>query len=639
MVKPVSAAATASGGGIEGGLDAAIAVADLRVLLMVLFQISGDQKWLDYKPKRDVKLIADEDAGLSSQEQHDIRAAARALLAQNPAPQPAIGDPGDALMVRMMRTCLGEDVPAEYATLMREELGFLPRDIAWRAKPADEVLPTILIIGAGVSGIALGARLGRLGIPYSIIERHGDVGGVWLENRYPGAGVDTPNHSYSYSFGRTHPWARFFATRDQIYDYLRRCADEFGVRPNVRFHTRVLGMTWDAAANEWSVTVDGPDGIREMRAPIVVSAIGQFGQPSLPQIAGAESFRGPAFHSADWPDDLDLAGKKVTIIGAGASAMQIVPTIVDSVANLTIYQRTPQWARPVARYHDDIGPVQWLLDHVPLYAAWFRFTMWWRYGDGLLPLLRKDPAWPHPARSLNRRNDRHRVEMTEHIRRELGDRTDLIEKSIPAYPPFGKRILLDNGWYKAIKRPNAELVTDAIATITPSGVETTDGTVRPADVIIYATGFDMTKMAARLNVSGLDGEDLADAWAHENPRAYLGIAVPGFPNFFMMGGPNTGLGHGGSTIFQAESQARYITGLVVHMIESRIDTVNVKAAQFADYVARVDAEHEKLIWTHPAVSSYYKNGDGRVVSVMPFRLVDYWRMTREPDLADYELNA
>jgi len=146
-------------------------------------------------------------------------------------------------------------------------------------------------------------------------------------------------------------------------------------------------------------------------------------------------------------------------------------------------------------------------------------------------------------------------------------------------------------------------------------------------------------MAARLNVSGLDGEDLADAWAHENPRAYLGIAVPGFPNFFMMGGPNTGLGHGGSTIFQAESQARYITGLVVHMIESRIDTVNVKAAQFADYVARVDAEHEKLIWTHPAVSSYYKNGDGRVVSVMPFRLVDYWRMTREPDLADYELNA
>lgn len=617
--------------GVE--LCEALASADLRVLLMVLFQATGDDHWLSFQPKRDTRLISDEDAGLSVEDQAEIRAAAFELLSNGRDLDPAIPRPSDLLIKRMMDVCLGEEVPSEYAPLMREELGFEPRDVSWEAGPRDGLRP-ILIVGAGVSGIALGARLGRLGIPYLIVERHDDVGGVWLENRYPGAGVDTPNHSYSYSFGSPFAWTRYFSTRDEIHTYLRLCADEFGVRPNIRFNTSVVAAKWDEGQQQWIVSVDGPNGREDLVTDVLVSAIGQFGKPSTPVIAGAETFIGPAFHSAEWPEGLGTDGKRVAIIGTGASAMQIVPTIVDNVQSLTVYQRTAQWVRPIPRYRDAIGPAQWLLDHVPLYAAWFRFTMWWRYGDGLLPLLRKDSSWPHPGRAVNERNDRHRIEMLAHIKAELGSRDDLIAKSTPGYPPFGKRILLDNGWYQAIKSPKVELVTDAVEAITSEGVRVVDGTERSADIIVYATGFDMTTMAARLNVTGRRGAVLGQVW-RDDPRAFLGIAVPSFPNFFMMGGPNTGLGHGGSTIFQAESQARYISGMIVRMLEEEVATVEVRQEAFENFVETVDRAHDELIWTHPDVSSYYRNAQGRVVSVMPFRLVDYWRMTHDPDLSNY----
>ena len=618
-------------------LESAIAAADLRVLLMVLFQMTGDESWLAFRPKRDVKLISDEDAGLSPQEQAEIRAAAFALLSKDPKGSPAISDPGDSLMQRMMSVCLGEEVPAEYAPLMREELGFVSRDFEWTSTPPEIEDFPILIIGAGVSGIGLGARLERLGIPYTILERHGEVGGVWWENRYPGAGVDTPNHSYSYSFGTTYPWTRYFSTRTEVFDYLRRSADAFGVRPRIRFGTSVLHARWDEKRRRWRVGIADASGRSELEAAVLVSAIGQFGLPSIPRIDGADSFKGPIFHSSDWPADIDLRGKRLALIGTGASAMQIVPTVVDDVASVAIYQRTPQWARSIARYQDGIGPAQWLLDQVPLYAAWFRFTMWWRYGDGLLPILRKDPEWPHPQRSLNKRNDRHREEMTAHIRTALGDRKDLIAKCVPDYPPFGKRILLDSGWYEAIKKPQVELVTDPIEHITQDAVVTADGEQRKADIIVYATGFQVAALASRLNIQGRNGLDLTEAWADENPKAYKGISVTGFPNFFMMQGPNTGLGHGGSAIFQAESQARYISAMIVKMLEDGIETVEVKSEAMEGFVDLVDREHEQLIWTHPGVSTYYRNKHGRVVSVMPFRLVDYWQMTREPDLHSYDV--
>jgi 4-hydroxyacetophenone monooxygenase len=261
--------------------------------------------------------------------------------------------------------------------------------------------------------------------------------------------------------------------------------------------------------------------------------------------------------------------------------------------------------------------------------------MWWRYGDGLLQQLHRDPAWPHPERSINRANERHREQMTAHIQAELGDRPELAARCIPDYPPFGKRILLDSGWYRAICQPNVELISEPVAGLSRNGVVTADGKERPADLIVYATGFRVGAMAARLNVFGRGGRSLADAWRDDNPTAYLGMTMPGFPNLFVMQGPNTGLGHGGSAVFQSESQARYISSMIVKMAEGDLRSVEVTQAAHDRFVLKVDTEHAKLIWSHPGVSTYYKNRGGRVFSVMPFRLVDYWRMTHEPDLENY----
>lgn len=626
-----------------GRLRLALEQADLRVLLMVLFHETGDSRWLEppYRPRRDVRLIASEDAGLPEEVQAAIRTAAAQILS-DPDRVPAITHPDDEQTVRMMSACLGESVPPEYAPMVREELGFTSRDVAWSGghPPAATAGRRVLIVGAGISGIALAARLEQLGIPYTVAERHAQVGGTWFENRYPGCGVDTPNHAYSFSQGSRYRWQRYFAPQEQLLDYVTGAAEEFGVRPHVRFETSVTGAAWDEANSCWNVTLATPNGEETLSCDFLVSAIGQFGEPSVPLLAGADSFAGPSFHSTDWPAGLEIDGLRVALIGTGATAMQIAPTIAGRVASLAIYQRSPQWARPIPRYHHPIPDgAQWLLESVPFYAEWFRFTMFWRYGDGLLRFLRKDPSWPHPERSLNRINDRHRQEMTDHILAELGDRTDLHDVCIPTYPPYGKRILLDNGWYPMIRRPNVELVTQEIERLDDAGVVTTNGTHRPADVVVYATGFHMTQMTARLGITGRHGRQLSDAWHGDDPSAYLGMTVPGFPNFFLMLGPNTGLGHGGSSIFQSECQARYLTSLLVQMIEADVRSVDVAQSVHDAYNARVDAEHEQLIWTHPGMSTYYRNARGRVFSVMPWRLVDYWAMTHDASLDDYACNG
>jgi 4-hydroxyacetophenone monooxygenase len=261
--------------------------------------------------------------------------------------------------------------------------------------------------------------------------------------------------------------------------------------------------------------------------------------------------------------------------------------------------------------------------------------MFWRYGDGLLPFLRKDPSWPYPDRAVNKGNDRHRQELTDFILSELKDRPDLIEKCLPTYPPYGKRILLDNGWFRTLTKSHVELVTDPIDHFARDGIVTSDGKSRPADVIVISTGFKVTEMAARLNISGRDSKKLAEVWADDNPTAYLGLTVPEFPNFFCMLGPNSGPAHGGSVIFQSECQSRYITACLVEMIEKGIAAIDVRQEVHDRYVREVDAEHGQMIWTHPGMTTYYRNRRGRVFSAMPWRFVDYWAMTHDPDFSQY----
>jgi 4-hydroxyacetophenone monooxygenase len=622
-------------------LASAIAEADIRCLLMVLVHMTGDERWLEppYLPKRDIRLIPDPEAGVPKEVQDEIRAAVVKLFAEG-APRPVIGDPGEELLLKMMRACLGENVTPEYAPLMREEMGFVSREARWTKQPSDEKLAEqhVLIVGAGVCAIALGVALGHLGIPYTIVEKNAELGGTWWINRYPGCGVDTPNHSYSYSFGSGNAWTRYFCQREELLDYLLKVADEYDIRKHLRVNTELTASRWDDRKRRWISTLKTGNGEETFESTALVSAIGQLNDPSRAHFKGEENFKGAILHSALWSDDVKLDGKHVAVIGTGATSMQLVPAIAGRVASVTVYQRSAQWARPVKGYADPISEgARWLLAHLPFYVQWYRFNMFWRYGDGLLPFLRKDPAWPHPERAVNKGNDRHRQELTDFILTELRDRPDLIEKCVPTYPPYGKRILLDNNWFKTLRRDNVELVTDAIDHFDESGIVTTDGERRPADIIVVATGFKVTEMAARLNISGRDGKNLREAWGNDNPTAFLGLTVPDFPNFFCMLGPNSGPAHGGSVIFQSECQSRYISACLADMIEHDVTAIDVRPEVLDDYIRKVDAEHEGMIWTHPGMSTYYRNSSGRVFSAMPWRFVDYWRMTHDPDLGQYRL--
>lgn len=621
-------------------LRAALAQADLRVLVMCLFHLTGDEKWLEapYRPARDVRLIGDPAAGFDADVQREIRETMETLLVDG-APRPAIDDPGEARLQRMMSICLGETVPAEYAPMMRQDMGFAERDVHWTRGRPDKLELDVVIAGAGVSGLCLAAKLDALGVAFTVLEKNPEVGGTWFENRYPGCGVDTPNHFYSYAFAPNPDWSRYFSLRDEIQAYLERFAQARGLRGHIRLGTTLSVARWDVDARRWRLTVRNADGgTQALDAAVLVCATGHFSEPLDVRFQGAADFAGEMFHTARWPADARLKGKRVGVIGTGASAMQAVPTIADEAAALTVFQRTAQWARPVAEYRLAMDPASRILfSAVPYYARWYRFTEFWRYGDGLLRTLRKDPEWTDPQRSLNRTNDRHRREMTDYIRAQLAARPELIEKCVPGYPPFGKRILLDNGWFETLCRPQVTLVTEAIERIEREGVRTTDGTVHPLDVLVLATGFKISNLAAQVDIVGREGMRLADDWADENPSAYLGITVPRFPNLFIMYGPNTNMGHGGSVMWLAETQAHYICACLVAMAERGVAAIECPDALRSAYTQEIDDLHAQLVWTHPGMTTYYRNRHGKVRSPMPFRLVDYWTRTRSAGLDDFLL--
>jgi 4-hydroxyacetophenone monooxygenase len=627
-------------------LDRTLEHADLRVLLMCLVHLTGNRKWIEapFTPRRDVRLVPDPQAGFDSETAAAIRTAIRKAMHNGGRPQ--ITDPGEALLSEMMNVCLGEVVPPEYLPMVRADMGFDPAWPEWSSSQPESLTDRasgslVLVIGAGLSGMCAALRLRALGVPFRIVEKNSGVGGTWFENRYPGCGVDTPNHFYSYSFAPNHDWDRNFSPQPEILEYLNTFASTQGLSDLIEYNTEVKSMTWNEPAARWQIVVNRSTQDAQVsetiEATAVISAIGHFNKPVVAPFTGSDEFEGQMFHSARWPQGLDVTNKRVAIIGTGASSMQIVPTIADSVCSLTIFQRSAQWARNVPGLNDPVRPDErHLLHHLPYYAAWTRFTQFWRYGDGLLRFLKKDPDWPHPDRSLNRINDRHREEMTNYITDQLADRPELIEKCLPTYPPYGKRILLDKGWFAALKQPHVALVTDAIDRLDQSGVIDSTGTHHDADIVVIATGFSVTDLAARLNIIGREGRTLAEDWANDNPHAHIGITVPGFPNLFLMGGPNTNAGHGGSGFLMAEAQTRYITSCLIELFNSGRRSMDVRPEVREEYIQRVDAEHETLVWTHPGMSTYYRNKSGRVVSPMPFRLVDYWHAARAVNPAEFQ---
>lgn len=623
----------------DAALRDALVAGNIPTLLLVLRTLTGDPRWFEppFRPSRTIAMNDNDTGGLPDDVQQEIRDAVLDVLRGLRDGTGVVAPPPlDADLIAMLSESLGEQVPAEYAESMAEDAGFVASDV-FDGPPLGADI-SVVIIGAGISGICAGTALRRLGVDVTILERNDDVGGTWLDNDYPGAGVDTPSHLYAFSFAPWASWTRYYAKQPEILDYLRRVADQEGLRPLIRFGTEVLGASWDAAASVWRVRLLSGGVESEIVSDVLVSSVGQLNRPVIPALPGLDTASVPAFHTAEWDHTVSLEGKRVGVVGTGASAMQVVPTIAEQAGSVVIFQRSPQWVAPNGNYLREVDPrTRLLFEQVPYYRPWYRLRLMWMFQDKLHPTLQRDAAWEAAGNggSINPTNDKHREFFTRYLREQLGDREDLVAKSLPDYPPYGKRMLLDCDWFSTLRRDDVSLVTSGVAAIDGSTVVTDDGGRHDVDVLVFATGFSARTMLSPLDIRGRSGASLRDQWGDDDAWAYLGIEVPDFPNLFLMYGPNTNLGHGGSTMFHAECQVHYMVELLREMVAADVAAVEVRQDVTADYVARVDAAHENMIWTHPGMSTWYRNAAGRVVTNSPWKLLDYWSMTRHPSLDEH----
>lgn len=614
----------------------ALLEANIPTLLMVLVQLTGDRGWLAqrYRPVRPKGLDDNDSGGLEPQVQQEIRDATLDAIVAWRQGRLTPADFSSDQIAQMTAIALGEPVSAEYGDLLAEELGQASREVDMPPAPNGF---HVLIIGAGISGLCAAIKLKAAGVPFTVIEKNNTVGGTWLENTYPGCGVDTPGHLYSFSFDPNLEWTRYFAKRDEVWQYLERLTDKHGLRDNIEFGLEVATADYDADDGSWVVVATDQHGDEKtFRGSALVPSVGMVNRPSTPDIAGLDSFAGPIMHTAAWDSDVDVTGKRVTIIGTGASAMQLVPSIAEQTKHITIFQRSKQWTLPHPNYQREVSPrVRTLMEAVPYYAGWYRLRAFWNYSDRLHPQIQVDADWPYKDRSVNKVNESHRLFLTKYIEDQLADRPDLIPACLPDYPPYGKRPLVDNGWFQTIKRDDVELVTDAIERVEPHAIIDANGVAHDTDIIVLATGFKTLKFLWPMQIRGRSGTTLAEQWGTDDARAFLGLTVPDFPNMFILNGPNTNAGHGGSAILATEFQVRYLMQALRTLMDPTVHSIEVRDEVFWNYNKELDEALRQSVWAHPGMTTYYRNDSGRVVLASPWTYLDYWKKTRTFEPADY----
>lgn len=479
----------------------------------------------------------------------------------------------------------------------------------------------VAIIGAGFGGLGMAINLKKAGRDSLVLlEKAEEVGGCWRENDYPGAACDVPSYLYSYSFEPNPHWSRRFAPQAEIYDYLRHCAKKYDLYPHIRFKTEVTGARFDTASGLWHISTQAGEAAGEtITARYLVTATGQLNRPQIPAIEGAESFAGAAFHSAQWRHDLDLTGKRVAVIGTGASAIQFVPAIAPQVGSMTLFQRSAPYVIPKAdRAYTRLERA--LAARWPLWQKLTRGGIYSVYesrvlGFTALQLILK--LYTRKALSF----------MRKHIQDPA-----LRQKLTPDYPIGCKRVLISNDYLPALAQDNVAVVDTGISRITPAGIETRDGTRHPADVIIYGTGFQATDFLSPMAITGRDGQDLNQAW-RDGAEAYLGITVHGFPNLFMLYGPNTNLGHS-SIVYMLESQIHYVLAAIATTEAQQARALEVRAHVQEAFNTELQAQIRRTVWDKDC-TSWYKNASGKNTNNWPGFTFRYRQMTRKVNTDDY----
>ncbi|OBB17900.1 flavin-containing monooxygenase [Mycolicibacterium elephantis] len=614
-------------------LEANLVQADPGVLVAVLAQLTGDPSVVDrFGPKISHVPDPPERAGVTDDD--TMRALVDALIAALGAPRAdnALAPDDRELFTRVLPVALGSDVDDEFVPLLLEQGGFhLSQPSLPRTVPIPSTT-TVAIIGAGIAGIITALAAADAGVNYQIFDRNAEVGGTWLTTRYPGIGVDTPSAYYSLSREVNPDWSSYYPQGAEYQNYLVSLADKYGLREHTRFSTEVEALWWDDDRKQWQIHAIDRDGNRDVSyARVVVTAAGYLNRPRWPDVPGRESFEGISVHSALWDPSLDLAGKRVAVIGAGCTAVQIVDACVDEVEHLTVFQRQPHWVAPRKRLSDDVPEYRrYLGRHLPYYANWHRLKSYWATADNNYPVILQDPEWAKDHLSISPANDVLLQMCLEYIHETFGEGSELAKKVTPDFAPYGKRIVRDpGGYYAALTRDHVDVEASEPAAVNPNGIVTQDGRQIDLDVIVYATGYHLDFLST-VDIRGRDGRTLREEWG-DSPRAYRGGTVPGFPNLFITSAPNYSPGHGAGANFSMEVLAHYIIECLQLLALRDATTIEVTREAYDEYVAQIDDAMSRTVWCHtPNAHTYYRSGSGRVVVSTPYRLVDMWHQHRAP---------
>ncbi len=476
----------------------------------------------------------------------------------------------------------------------------------------------VAIVGTGFAGIGASVALDRAGIDHVVLERSSDLGGTWRDNRYPGCRCDVPSHLYSFSFAPNPEWSETYSPQREILSYLRRTATAYGVTERTLFGHDVVEAAWQDHDARWQLTTSA--GRRS--ADVLVLGNGPLAEPCVPDIPGLETFEGTAFHSARWPDAHDLAGERVAVIGTGASAIQIVPAIQRQARHVTVFQRTPPWVLPHGNRRITDAERS-LYRRVPLAQRLVREAVYWSR-EAVAGGMLRDGWMTQRLEQLARR----------HVTRAVTD-PDLRAKLLPDYRPGCKRLLPSNDWYPAIQQPNVDLVTDKIVAIDRDRIMTSDGCEIAVDTIILATGFRVTDNPITERVRGRDGRTLAQHWSESGMQAYLGAAVPGFPNLFMLAGPSTGIGHT-SLVFMIEAQLTYLVAALEWMEHHDAASVELRQQVMDAWCDEIQQKAAKTVWNTGGCGSWYLDAEGRNTTMWPDYTFRFRRRTRRFDSASYD---
>jgi len=628
----------------EAFVRRAVDLAESNALRTALYHATGDPEVRDYEQVEVVlrngalkKLVISDDDLPKLEEK-----AVQFLLDNAGSFQEA--EPDDAKLKELMQMSLGREL--EYGDLFenfKDTVGFGEYPL-FRARWTDDRRPelpgdfSVAIIGSGFSGLSTAVQLGLLGIPYTVYERRSEVGGTWSINRYLDVRVDTMSTSYQLSFVKKYPWKEFFARGAEVREYIDHVTLQYGVADHLKLGHDVTKLTWNEETSTWDIVVRHGDQEYQTSASVVVAATGLFNKAKKLDIPGIDDFRGELPHTARWPEDLSLEGKRVAVIGNGSTGVQLLSRVAEEAAHVDVFVRSPQWISP-REYYGESVPVElrWLLQNMPYYWNWDRFA--WSTGSGSLQdLFVPDPEWKAQGGYFSKGNDFLRAGLTAYILDQLEGDEELAAKITPEWPPWARRMIVDNNWYKTLLRDNVDLVMEPIDHIEADAIVRKDGTRHEADVIVSASGFEVTDYLFPIEVRGRGGLGLKEKWERDGvgPRAFQSMTVPGFPNLFILYGPNSqGAGAGGSLIGAMQIWATYVSGCVVELLESGRKSFEVKEDVFEEHYKLLDDRNSKMIWMDPdSKDRNYYVSHGRVQVMAAWAPQESWDHYTRPRLTE-----